>query len=247
LQCTASLKTLKIDDFIKDINPSVNVKAVQSDTPETQVWSITADIEAANGANSTFLKTVLGFPQNAIRWFALVRLWTPWLAPRQGQSSLELDKDALLCSFLRSDGLNLTLLALSGIDDIRTLFQSDENGNITISVRNDSPRKGIARIIASVGKDFESANAAAVYRARTIMREYGGMDEELRKEVKSLIENDMRPEWMENWYDGLSYCTWNGLGQTLTETKILDALESLERNNIKSQSFNRLCKHGKLT
>ncbi len=188
MRSTEPLQTLKIDEFIKELNPIFNVKAVISNTPDTQVWSITTDIEAAQSVNSTFLETVLGFPRNIIRWFALVRLWTPWLAPRQGQLSLDLDKDALLCSFLRSDGLNFILLAVSGIDDV----------------------------------------------AREIVREYGGMSEELSKEVKSLIENDVKTEWMENWYDGLSYCTWNGLGQKLTETKILEALESLERNNVKS-------------
>ena len=234
MRSTEPLQTLKIDEFIKELNPIFNVKAVISNTPDTQVWSITTDIEAAQSVNSTFLETVLGFPRNIIRWFALVRLWTPWLAPRQGQLSLDLDKDALLCSFLRSDGLNFILLAVSGIDDVRTLFQNDNNGCITISARNDSPRKGVARIIAAVGKEFELANAAAIYHAREIVREYGGMSEELSKEVKSLIENDVKTEWMENWYDGLSYCTWNGLGQKLTETKILEALESLERNNVKS-------------
>ncbi len=32
--------------------------------------------------------------------------------------------------------------------------------------------------------------------------------------------------------DGLSYCTWNGLGQNLTEQKLFDALDSLSKNNI---------------
>jgi hypothetical protein len=32
--------------------------------------------------------------------------------------------------------------------------------------------------------------------------------------------------------DGLSYCTWNGIGQHLTEQKLFDALESLAKNEI---------------
>jgi len=31
----------------------------------------------------------------------------------------------------------------------------------------------------------------------------------------------------------MSYCTWNGLGQALTEEKISGALESLKREDIK--------------
>lgn len=32
--------------------------------------------------------------------------------------------------------------------------------------------------------------------------------------------------------DGLSYCTWNGIGQHLTEEKLFSALESLAKNEI---------------
>jgi hypothetical protein len=32
--------------------------------------------------------------------------------------------------------------------------------------------------------------------------------------------------------DGLSYCTWNGIGQHLSEQKLFDALESLAKNEI---------------
>ena len=44
---------------------------------------------------------------------------------------------------------------------------------------------------------------------------------------------------MENWYDGLTYCTWNALGQDLNESKIYDALDILKANKIKSEYLNR--------
>ena len=34
-------------------------------------------------------------------------------------------------------------------------------------------------------------------------------------------------------YDGLAYCTWNGLGREITEHKILNALQDLADNNIR--------------
>jgi hypothetical protein len=37
---------------------------------------------------------------------------------------------------------------------------------------------------------------------------------------------------LEDWYDGLAYCTWNGLGQNLTPAKIEEALETLAANGI---------------
>ncbi|PHH88807.1 hypothetical protein CDD83_7030 [Cordyceps sp. RAO-2017] len=36
----------------------------------------------------------------------------------------------------------------------------------------------------------------------------------------------------ENWYDGLGYCTWNALGQKLTEEKVLDAVQKLAEHEI---------------
>jgi hypothetical protein len=58
------------------------------------------------------------------RWFALIRIWAPWLAPRQGKNRFELDKEAVLCSFLSLTGKHLVLLAISGVDDVMTLFTS---------------------------------------------------------------------------------------------------------------------------
>jgi hypothetical protein len=70
-----------------------------------------------------------------IRWFALIRIWTPWLAPRQGQSHFELDKEAIVCSFLeRLGGRHIVLLAVSGVDDVITTFKSDPEGNVTLQV-----------------------------------------------------------------------------------------------------------------
>jgi hypothetical protein len=68
------------------------------------------------------------------RWFALVRLWSPWLAPRHGKSHFELDREAILCSFLSPTGQHLVLLAVSGVGDIMSLFRSDEDGNVVLHV-----------------------------------------------------------------------------------------------------------------
>lgn len=69
------------------------------------------------------------------RWFALVRLWAPWLAPRQGRTRFELDNEAVLCSFLSTEGKHLVLLAISGIDNVMTTFKSDQDGNVILRVR----------------------------------------------------------------------------------------------------------------
>ena len=69
------------------------------------------------------------------RWFSLVRIWSPWLAPRQGKTRFELDKEAISCSFLSREGKHLVLLAISGVDDVMTMFTSDSDGNVVLHVR----------------------------------------------------------------------------------------------------------------
>lgn len=70
-----------------------------------------------------------------IRWFALVRLWSPWLAPRHGRTDFRLDKDAILCSFLGANGSNLVFLAVSGISDVLCELRHTDDGALMAHVR----------------------------------------------------------------------------------------------------------------
>ena len=140
-----------------------------------------------------------------------------------------------MVSFLRWDGLHLVLLAVSGIDDILTVFKPDGQGNVIISARNERTEPGTAKVLAAVGTTFEEANAAVMYHARKLVRGDEYMSKEMKAEIAN-IEKDVKAEWMEYWYDGLTYCTWNALGQDLNEDKIYNALNILKENKIKSTS-----------
>jgi hypothetical protein len=198
----------------------------------THLWSLTLPLAAA-GSKSIISLDKLGLPLEFVRWFALVRIWTPWLAPRHGRNRFEVHEDAIMCSFLRKDGLHLVLLAVSGVEDVVTVFKHDGSGNIVVSSRNDSSSTGQSRVIAAVGRTFEAANAACMYQARKVVSQFANMSTEYREAIEMPIDEKARAQYMENWYDGLTYCTWNGLGQDLTEKKIYHALDTLERNNIK--------------
>lgn len=224
----------ELTSYLKDFSRELSVHSAPSETPEAQVWSMTAAAKAAEGTTSGWTNTSLGVPRSFTRWFALVRIWSPWLAPRHGKGTFQPQEDAILCSFLRWDGLHLVLLAVSGIDDVLTVLKPDGHGNILASSRNDSPEEGQCTIVAAVAADFESAIAAAMYHARKLVRGVEYMSKEIKAEMKTAIQNDVKAEWMENWYDGLTYCTWNALGQNLNENKIYNALNILGQNNIKS-------------
>lgn len=63
----------------------------------------------------------------------------------------------------------------------------------------------MARLVVAVGNDFESANAAAMYHARRIVRDDERATGEEQKEIAA-AEEGVNPQWMENWFDGLTYC-----------------------------------------
>ena len=236
--------------YMNSISTQIQVQSVQSEVPETLLWRLTARATPSRGEKSGYTKHTLGLARHFVRWFALVRLWSPWLAPRQGTCLPLAEKDAVLYSFLREDGLHVVLLAISGIDDVLSVLKH-EHGNLVIEARNDREEEGVARVIVGVGKTFESACACAVYCARGIVTQHSTIasadvqgileeDENKMESNQSLQKGeDVKANWVENWYDGFTYCTWNGLGQSLTEEKILGALESLEKNNIRSR-FSKL-------
>ena len=56
------------------------------------------------------------------------------MAPRQGKTQFQLDKDAVVASFLSLEGKHLVILALSGVDDVMTVLTSDNDGNVVLRV-----------------------------------------------------------------------------------------------------------------
>ncbi|KAL9636155.1 MAG: hypothetical protein Q9164_002994, partial [Protoblastenia rupestris] len=137
-----------------------------------------------------------------------------------------------MCSFLRWDGLHVVLLAVSGVNDVLTEFNPDGQGNVIASSRNDREGEGQAHVLIAVATTFESANAAVMYHARKIVAGDNYANNDRKRELEAMMAKDVKAEWMENWYDGLTYCTWNALGQDLTEDKIYNALEILKEKKI---------------
>lgn len=204
--------------------------------PERALWTLTGFIKAAQSQKSAFRSINLGPPKNLTRWFVLVRISRPWLAPRQGYGQFSLSEDAVLASFILCDGLHLVLLAIS-LDDVLTVFKSDDSGNIIVFARNDGLRAGKIRVVAAVAKTFEAANAAVFDYARTIVRTVDdALGEEQREQIAKSIAN-VDPLKLEEWHDSFTYCTWNGLGLNLNEQSILDALKTLERNGLTISSL----------
>ncbi|KAI9768707.1 MAG: hypothetical protein M1840_004702 [Geoglossum simile] len=219
--------------YIEDLNPDLNIKASESSDPKQWLWSIATPTRAAKGRDSGYTDTALGFARDISRWFAIVRPWSAWLAPRHGKSTFSQDKGSILTSFLRNDGLHVVLLAISGLDDTLTVLKAGPRGCVIISSRNDGATEGTARVLVSVGRDLDSTLAIVMNKARQVMSQGQIVEEPVVTATEVRNDGGVEPQWFEYWYDGLGYCTWNSLGRELSEEKILSALEDLDKNNIR--------------
>lgn len=227
----AHVEDAELSKYFKNFNKDGKLEVKQERSQNAaSVWTIFGMVDGAKGRESTLWTYKVGLPAGFSRFFALVRIWTPWLAPRHGRDRFVVDKDAILLSFLQNDGTHVVLLAVSGINDTLTIFRNDDEGNIVIHSRNDSKDDGAATIIIATAMTFEEANAAAVFQARRlVMRNSTAENDPV---VKAMEEKDVKAEWLEEWFDGFSYCTWNGLGINLTEDRLCDALKQLRDNDI---------------
>ncbi|KAK1829483.1 glycoside hydrolase [Podospora conica] len=220
-----------LKDLVHGLNPSLQCAEVMSECPRTRVWDVKTTVagvpDEPEDLPSAYANVRLGIPWGGQgRWFALVRHWTPWISPRQGHSPFNPAEDAVLCSFLSPKGKHLVLLGVS--NDTVTVLRGSETGEVGIHVRNDNLEDTVAHVVAAVGDTFESACAAAMYRARRIV-EKGSPAPNPTPNQSSRSKED--------WFDGLGYCTWNALGQDLTHEKITSTLNGLSANGINITSL----------
>jgi hypothetical protein len=232
-----------------DLRPGWVTRKLTSEAPDARLYSIESSeaVPPAVDSDARTHQAILGRILMTCRWFALVRIWTPWLAPRHGGTQLHLSEPAILLSFLRSDGLHVVLLAVNGVDDVLTTFRSTGDGEIVLELRNDTEKPRKFRLIGASAWSFEIALASVMYEMRKLVRDssaYLELAEQLPREITAesvesesdtVVVNNTNgqpddhvpvPQWLQSWYDSLAYCTWNSLGQDLNQDKILRALDS---------------------
>jgi hypothetical protein len=237
----ATLASEDLSSYIKGLASSFKVSKQSSQTPDTLLWELTAPVPKANGNDQGLAEHLIGDIVKSSRWFATIRLMNAWIAPRKGTGQFEIDKDTVQLAFLRDDGVSVVLLALSGIDDTSSFFRSNDQKKVVLHTRNESDSKGVGTILVAVAKSYDLANAAVMYAARGVA---DGSDlsaamrtiqlDPTTPSAQDLVakKNDIKPAWFEEWVDGFGFCTWNSLGQGLTEEKILGALKSFRDHGI---------------
>ncbi|EFX00759.1 raffinose synthase protein [Grosmannia clavigera kw1407] len=228
-----------LSNLIHGLNPAFSVTSPRSQVAGTTLWSLETTVAGATDTDeSGYTDTTIGTPwgDDLLRWLALVRVWTPWLAPSHGRTRLQLDRDAVLCACLSQTGQHLVLLAVSGRRGLLSVLRTDEAGHLVLHVRSDSLVAEQATLLVAVADDVERANAAVMYHAR------GLIGWEAKEEMTSQGDDqteipDILPQYLETWHDGLGFCTWNALGQALSEAKILAAMDALAAAGIRVGSL----------
>ncbi|BCS24070.1 putative raffinose synthase protein Sip1 [Aspergillus puulaauensis] len=206
--------------YFDNLSPDIEVEVRKSEAPGAALWSLSGPVEPAADGHPGVARLPLGVPSYVSRFFALVRLSVSWLGPRQGKDKLDLSEDAILCSFLRKDGVHVVLLGVS-VHDVLTVLGSGSDGAVVVKAQNDNPSPSRFQVLVSAADEFEIAMSALVYEARKLVRPYDAN-----------ANDDQNAQWLSSWYDGLTYCTWNGIGQDLSEEKLIPALDELKRQGI---------------
>lgn len=229
----------ELGKYVDSVSYDVEAEWRKSEAPGSILWDVSGSVDGAKEDQSGEKKAAFGTPSSVARYFSLVRVWTPWLGPRHGRNKFKLTEDAVLCSFLRTDGVHLVFLGVSGVNNVLTVFESGENGEVVIKAANDNEESAKFQVLVAVADDFEVALSAIIYEARKLV---APLDEEPALEGRKpsnpgddmvIVEKDPKIQWMSEWYDGLTYCTWNSLGRDLTEEKIIGALDTLRSHGIK--------------
>lgn len=213
--------------YLREVDASLSIDSVSCDAT-TCVWTISHSVDASEGDDAGQSNISIGAVDDALRWFAIVRGSIPWLVPRQGKLPFSLNDDAIFCSFLRQDGLHIVILAVTS-DTVTTLLKSTDEGKILVSSRNDDVSGATAQIVIAVGREFERAVAHAMAQAKAMINPESATDRNLA--INTAISSRKKQEF-NKWYDGLTYCTWNGLGQDLSQDKILQGLKHLQEAGI---------------
>ncbi|ANB12774.1 hypothetical protein AWJ20_1044 [Sugiyamaella lignohabitans] len=236
---------LDLSDIFKHFNSDLTSTDTHVSESGFKVFEITNSID---GYSSKEIH--LGKPHLLTRHLSFVRESAFWLAPRTGDSELSLDRLGVLTIFERSDGVHVGILPSSGTVDLCTSnLKTSGGGSLVLRTENDSPDTQTLgqRVFVTSGIEFEPVVQALFDVARQVaFREDGDGDddgddgdnnENLQIDNKVLQKMEslnikLGPTWKTEWYDGLMYCTWNGLGPVLSHDLIINALADLDASGV---------------
>lgn len=153
------------------------------------------------------------------------------MGPRHGGDFLYFSEQTMFCSILRNDGNVVTVLAPS-VDDIYMVLQTDEEGRLVVAAKADRSTDKPLRILFSVASGIEASLEAIMLQLKDEAN-----SSHLVETISKGSQNLTFSSDMENLLDNLGFCTWNALGNELTEDSMLGALRDLKKAGISISTF----------
>ena len=170
----------------------------------------------------------LGRVNDFRRWFSLIRSSSPWIAPRQGDAPFKVNDDALLVSYLLPNGTSLVFMALT-TPTLSAFIRSDSEGAMWLVGKNDDSQQITVSVFVALGASVHNAVATLCTTVlHTLRHEESSTSNSFQESFKS-----RKTESIDLWLDGLTWCTWNALGQELQEKGLLEAVDVLAKSGIR--------------
>ena len=190
----------------------------------------------------TLAEMPLGKVKDQVRYMSLVRLEPYWLGVQHGltktrewETDFDQSMDGVLVAFLLKSGQVLVLLAFNGNEDVYTVIRSGKEGEVVMAARNDSSSDEKWRALVATGKDVDSCIESVVKEARRKVMAAPKM-QKLLQGAEDITKNTEMAK--ESWFDGLAYCTWNGLDMHRCNAKaVIEGIETLEKNGVHIETF----------
>jgi hypothetical protein len=228
---TPTALTTPLGNYIHGISPGFRIETHVPNSSTASLWTISIPIPASSSQEPSFKQFDVGLPTSFTRYFALVRQSSFWLCPRHGFSKLALDEEAILISFLRSDGYHFVVLAVSA-DGVVMTVKADDAGNIIALGRNDETTPKVGRLVCAIGNTIEEGIEMVMGRTKELISQRAATKSCPDKGYPLKGGNKAESLAQDDFHNGLIYCTWNSLGPELTYSSFMAALHDLDASDI---------------
>jgi hypothetical protein len=169
----------------------------------------------------------LGKIKGLERWMAIVKIALPWMGPLHGGKNWDCDKDAMMFLGLREDGRVFLVLPVPQTAG-STPYLISRNGEMVVSR---SEGGDSIDVVLAIGNESQAVLDEGIKLYKHLVRKGGNTLPTIEKAVDLGVARVDKER--DDWERGVGYCTWNSLGANLSHQKIMDALESLVKNDIK--------------
>lgn len=241
---------IELDKIFEEIDESFDVKRI--DDAALEITASAASLKAT--------EYQLGAPKSLEKYLGLVRKSAFWLQPRSGSGSVGLDERAVLLLLARGDGTHVGVLPTSGTSDNCTTYViAPGDGRIRLRCENDSEKDvndGLRAVIVQgddpnyvVKRLFQIAlGHIPGYEGPAGLDQIELSDSPVHAAAGPVSDSSQQSRFLGwvtgsdpehgfdtglKWYDGLIYCTWNGLGLDVTEDSLLNMLDEYHKGGVR--------------